>query len=344
MSVSEGSNRGDNNSVGGAVESSRLDNFFYSINMIISLVGTVANLLAGIVFLGHRPLRQRIPNYFLVNQCLIDFIIGLNLLLLLTITPSPDDFLSKKLVCFLWKSRIFFTGLFVASMFNLAMLTIERYLEVVHPILHKLSLTRNKVIVALLISWFVGIGFKLSLILPTSKFANGVCSYGNYPSVAASKIGVLFNTLFEFLAPVFVIAVCYSMMMRAIRQTVTPSSINHSSSSSSSSSGTVVSAKIRRNIIKTVLIVVLFMTCTLLPKQGLSFGAGFGFAVDYNGVLFRTSVLFMYLNCCANPFIYLAKYAEFRKGLRKICFRLCHKFLGGGKRANFTEESTKTVD
>lgn len=323
-------------SVGGTVQYAWINTLYFSLNVITSIFGIVANLLAGIVFLGHRPLRQRIPNYFLVNQCLIDFIAGLLLLLLLTITPSTNDLMSLRLICFLWRSRLFFTGLYVASMFNLAILTIERYLEVVHPVFHKLWLSRRKVFAALAISWFIGIGFKVIVVIPTVRFADGVCRFSVYPNGAAFKTTVLCNFCMELLIPVVVVAVCYALMVRSMHRSISPSF-------SLSTCGTSVSARIRKNILKTVLVVVIVMTITLLMKQVVTVGPGFGVAVDPNGMLFKISVLSMYVNCCANPFIYLMKYAEFKKGTRKICSRVFNAFAGVANAPSSSDErSTKT--
>lgn len=338
--ASQSSDRTVRSTAGGTVQHAWINTLYFSLNVITSIFGIVANLLAGIVFLGHRPLRQRIPNYFLVNQCLIDFIAGLLLLLLLTIDPSTNDLASLRLICFLWRSRLFFTGLYVASMFNLAILTVERYLEVVHPILHKVWLSRRKVFAALVVSWFIGIGFKMVVVLPTVRFANGVCQFSVYPNGAAFKTTVLCNFCMELLIPVVVVAVCYGLMVRSMHRSISP---NFSLSSSGGS--TNVTGRIRKNILKTVLVVVVVMTVTLLLKQVVTVGPGFGVAVDPNGMLFKIAVLSMYVNCCANPFIYLIKYTEFQKGTRRICSRVLHAFIAAAVAANpatsSDERSTK---
>lgn len=327
-----------------------LNRTFDSVNTIIGTLGVIVNLLACVVFLGHRPLRQRIPNYFLVNQCFIDLLIGLMLFLNLTVFPDPTYLLAKQLVCLLWNSKVFFTGLFAASSLNLAILTLERYLEVVHPIVHKLSLSRRKVVASLAFSWLFGIGFKLIIVLPTTKIFNGgVCVYGIFPNDAAFRATVFSNFMVDFFVPIVVIAACYSLMVRAMRRSINPQPTANAAASSSSSGGgaVVVAAKIRRNILKTLFVIVVFMACTLPLKQALHFTAAFGHHLDYGGVLFQSSLVLTYVNCCVNPFIYLAKYAEFRRGLRRICSRVCRICVPNaalGKAEEQTTRRTLTVE
>lgn len=350
--TSIGQNQTAGNVNAGTANNAWLNNLFNIVNMVIGALGAVANFFTCIVFLCHKPLRQRIPNYFLANQCIIDLFISMILFLNVTVTASPSGYVPRLLFCYLWSSRVVFSGLFNASIFNLAVLTVERYLEVVHPIVHKLSLSRSKVIGALAFSWMLGIGYKLIVVLSTTTFGGGPggpCLFGVFASEAAGEVNVVVGCLVELIAPVVTIAICYTLMVRSMQRTVHPMTSSSSSGAGggggAGAGGAVVAAKIRKNILKTLLIVVIFMSCSLVPKQCFSFAAGFAAIVDYNSVPFRSSLLFMYLNCCVNPFIYLAKYAEFRKGVRKMVDRVFKAVCGVAFIAeDHHRGATKTVD
>lgn len=55
------------------------------VNIAIGLVGVLANLFACFVIIGHQPLRKRLPDYFIVNQCVLDLVVGLVLILYVTL-------------------------------------------------------------------------------------------------------------------------------------------------------------------------------------------------------------------------------------------------------------------
>lgn len=115
--------------------------------LVMGLIGVVANLLVCFIFVRHRPLLRRLPNYFLLNQSLLDMAAGLTLSITAILTGFNSTLSSQPsaatlLKCYLIDSRLMFFGIFMASVWNLAVLAVERYLEVAYPIWHRLSLTR----------------------------------------------------------------------------------------------------------------------------------------------------------------------------------------------------------
>lgn len=109
------------------------------------MIGVATNLFVCIIFALHRPLLRRLPNYFLLNQSLLDLAAGLTLSVT-ALLPGLDSSLSpsvgRLLKCYLIDSRLLFFAVFMASVWNLAVLAAERYVEVVYPIWHRLSITR----------------------------------------------------------------------------------------------------------------------------------------------------------------------------------------------------------
>src|SRR6218665_4207351 len=112
---------------------------------LFGLVGVVGNCFACAIIVGHRPLRTRLANYYVISQCNLDLIVSL--LLLTNMTTFTDLKVSLSaggiIDCYLWKSRIFLLGFMTSSLFNLVALTIERYFEVIHPIKHKIYFSRR---------------------------------------------------------------------------------------------------------------------------------------------------------------------------------------------------------
>ena len=121
------------------------------LHISIGVVGITGNLLALIVFLGHKPLLKRPANYFLVSQCTINLLVSI--LLILTIMVDASHWSPSVVVpmCYLWNSRALFSGLFQSSIYNIALLTVERYLEIVHPIKHRLKISKGKVIASIIV-------------------------------------------------------------------------------------------------------------------------------------------------------------------------------------------------
>src|SRR6218665_1788176 len=136
--------------------------------VVFGLVGVVGNCFACAIIIGHRPLRTRLANYYVISQCALDLMVSL---LLLTNMTTFTDFKVRlnaggTLDCYLWKSRVFLLGFMTSSLFNVVALTIERYFEVIYPIKHKIYFSRIIVIVSISASWVIGVVLKMCHICP----------------------------------------------------------------------------------------------------------------------------------------------------------------------------------
>lgn len=307
--------------------------------IVIGLAGIFGNLFALTVLVSYRPLRQRIPNFFLINQSLLDLVIGLFLILTMAMTMNNVTGPSFVAYCYLINSRLFFTSTFVASIWNLAALSIERYLSIVHPIRHKLSLTRRKVISVLIGVWIVGLVFKSVMALPTTHVVSGRCILGQYPDLVTTRIGGLVNALGEFFLPLAVIAFCYIQMARAVLK------IKASPLSSTNTATNEHMSKVSMNILKILGFISLAFLISVGPRvmYGLKYFLFLQY-VDFYGIPYLFCLLLNYSNCCINPIIYAFKYEEFQKGVR---FLLCPKrsvVSSASTNAADTDKKVKSVE
>ena len=133
-------------------------------------------------------------------------------------------------------------------------------MEIVHPIRHKLSMTRERVIACLIASWIIGLFVKVTIITGTTKVIKGQCVLGWYPSDATKRAGGLFNAMFEFFLPLVIIAFCYIEMARAVRK-VHMRAVGANPWSNSQMS------RARKNILKILTVVTVFFIVTTAPKQ-----------------------------------------------------------------------------
>ena len=75
----------------------------------------------------------------------------------------------------------------------------------------------------------------------------------------------------------------------------------------------------RKNVLKTLIIVVCsFVFCWSWNQiYFLIFNLGGG-SIDFTGAFYNFTVVMVFMNCCINPFIYVAKYEEFRRAMRNL--------------------------
>jgi hypothetical protein len=284
--------------------SSRIDTatILKAVTITIGLVGILGNLFALLVFIYHQPLRKRIPNYFLINQSVLDLIVGFVLILNTTVVVDNPTGASLIAICFLFHSRLFLYGPIMTSTWNLVALAFERYMEIVHPIRHKLSLTKKKVVAAISGVILGCMTYKLILDIAVAKIIDGVCVTGWFPNQTSVAFGLTINAFLEFFLPVSLIAFCYIEMARAVRRKINVSTSGNSQMNRAS-----------KNILKILSIVVISVVVSAGPRQFLYLYFASGQPIEVNGEPFIITLILNYSSCCVNPFIYMLKYEEFQK-------------------------------
>jgi len=113
--------------------------------IVIAVLGMLGNLLTLIVICTHAPIRNKLPNYYFINQTIVDFLLSILLI------PSMTDMIVAPvqptyLYCLIWESRALFRSLYLVSVYSILALSLERYVEVVHPVWQRLNVTQTKVV------------------------------------------------------------------------------------------------------------------------------------------------------------------------------------------------------
>jgi len=295
----------------------------YAINItyiLVAIFGVCGNLLSLTVICTHPPIRKRLPNYYFINQTIADLLVSILLIPGNTVGLIPYGY-STILLCYLWQSRAIFVGVFDVSVYCIAALSVERYLEVVYPIWHKLNVTKVKVIVTIVVIWILAILYRYAYSLPPTRAVNGVCIIAAfYPSTFASSLGGLINWFIEFLFPLSLILFCYIQMWRALRNKVGPPSgpITVTVSSGTKSTNTSMS-RVRKNILTTLVIIAAFFIVCNTYKQILVLLKYLSIIVwDSTSMSFNISQILAFMNATIEPYIYLIYHREFQIGFRKL--------------------------
>ncbi len=165
---------------------------FMVILTFIGSFGTVSNGVAMVVMLSSKAMRSKMHNWLIINQTLIDtvasFITAIN------IPTAPYDMIAPPglggdIFCRLWMNLFFIWALFACSTFNLMAITIERYMEVIHPIFHKTHFTQSHCKAVMVSVWVAGLVWECVLAIPSSKAVNGVCY--RYVTIAGMTLSSL---------------------------------------------------------------------------------------------------------------------------------------------------------
>lgn len=292
---------------------------YQSLYMTISTVGIAGNLVSLIVLLGHAPLRRKPANYFIINQTLIDLMVSVVLIPTTTIDLTSTH---GVLACYVWKSRAVFLLMFLASIYNIAALTVERYFKTVHPLRHRVWVTKRRLALAAVTASVAGALLKSPYVFGgvVYRAPNDLCLLQVYPSQTIDAVVGIYNSVVEYFLPLSTIAFCYIQMARSLRRSSRCGGGGGVVVVGQSENSTV--SRARRNVIKTLLyVVVAFVVCTTWKQVLILLKSVFRINYDVSGPAFNAAQIMSYSVCCVDPAIYIFHYEEFRLGLRKIFLR-----------------------
>ena len=187
-----------------------------TMNLVIGCVGVVGQLYTIFIMVYHKPLRQKMVNYFFINQSLMDLLASFFLIMSnvagTTLSPNFGSGWMTEVYCKLWTSKLLFQGFFLASLWTRAATVVERYLQIVHPIKHRLKMTKNKLLISIIVINVAGMAYKASFTIPSNIVRNGSCVKSSFPSAAAMKASGFSNACAEYFIPITIICFCYIKM------------------------------------------------------------------------------------------------------------------------------------
>ena len=285
---------------------------------LVATFGMFGNAVVIFVILHSASMRNKFTNVLILNQSSIDFATSVLILITKMLNVSKENLsgVGGDILCKFWMNELPLWSLMVSSSYGLIAVTIERYMGIVHPIFHHTSFSKKHVIFLACASWWPGPTLMLCFMVPTSNVINGSCTIieiSNQPLRMTSGVALF---VIQYLLPITVFITCYSRMFICLRTHVHPEAPNLCHDA------TVKKMRARRNVLKTLLLVVIgYLLCNSWNQ--LTFLAfNFGVPRDFSSNYYNFTVIAMFANCCINPFLYALQYRPYQNELRKVFCKL----------------------
>ncbi|XP_072027831.1 melatonin receptor type 1B-B-like [Amphiura filiformis] len=279
--------------------------------VIISFFG---NLLVIFVYLSIRQLRT-VTTVFIVSLALSDVLAALATLPSLLPHPSHLEGILGELYCRLVFSNVIFWIAVKASIFNLIAVTLERYLAVCHPILHRRYFNKRKALYAVGIVWLIAILMNLFAMFVVILGDDGGCLLLWSDKTSQAIVGVIVFAL-TYLIPLTIMCVAYIRMLFALKAQA--ERLNTSDSNSNSKKRNLPYHRARRNLVETLFIVVATFAVCWTPDQVMYLSFSLGNVPYFEMAVYPYFLLLALGNSCANPVIYGIKNRLFKKGLKHL--------------------------
>jgi len=289
--------------------------YFHIAVLMIGVVGTAAN---GLVLYALVVSKQHKKHVLIVHQNAIDLFTSFFMIVTYTTklcnVPLTGS-VGYWLCAMMFSDSICWWGT-VASAINLAIITVERYLKVVHPVWSKNKLKNWTIYLAMVAAWIIAFMNCIAVVFPTSGVIDGVCyPYMIWNNKAARMFYFIWNFVSFYVVIIFIFVFCYWRIIVVIRRQARVMA-SHAAHGSSAAQNHMI--EIQSSVIKTMIFVSACYAISWLPNyiqflmETLSSNP-----IDLGNVYYAT-LLLAYSYMCTNPFIYATKLDPVRQVLLRL--------------------------
>ncbi|XP_072175552.1 trace amine-associated receptor 9-like [Diadema setosum] len=280
----------------------------------MSMLGIVGNLTV-ILVLFQRRHTCRSTDALIGALAVADFLTSVFMIPLPTALRVPGTWLGD-VYCKIVYSEIFMWVSVDASIFILALIPLERYIAIAHPLHFKRLVTRQRVGKVIALTWLVA--FLANLFLFSVAGARGdMCTVTFYSDLAQIMTGCMLY-LVQFLIPAVIMLVAQALTALVLHQQSRRRIGEDLNCNNSNPSTKYLLA--RKSVLKILFLVVVVFLISWTPTQTAY--------LLYNLRVLPTSYLYSplssafivlaFCNSCANPVIYTIQNPAFRKAVGEL--------------------------
>ena len=273
--------------------------------LVIGVVGTVTNALILYALVASKQHKKHV---LIVNQNALDVFASFFTIIIYSLKLCNIRLTGSTgyLLCTLMLSEGPIYCGFIGSSINLAIVSIERYLKIVHHTWSKKHLRKWMIYSAAAFAWIGPIIYMFVLAFATTRVIDGVC----YPHTFwVNKMAAVANTIFGFLSFYVIILLififCYWRILAVIRHQASVMA-GHGASGGSSANQFHYNY-IETSVLKTMILVSVLYAITWLPNYVGMLLMNLNPKLTFLSVSYLVSLMMSFLYTSINPFIYATK-------------------------------------
>lgn len=276
---------------------------------VLVLIDLIGNTLVVLVVVSNRYMHSTV-NYLLVNLALADILIGVAIVpqyVLQYAFDHPQGELGD------WLCKLLTGGNFIwvggaASLFTLLAIAFERYFTALRPYTARRKITAKELKILVIGSWAFaamkdGTPFFVMKYDPVIDFCMETWS-----DITSARVFTAVIFVFDSVIPLSLMGYLYGKIVHCLWFSTPVRELSR-----------FALLRARKRITKMILIVTVLYAFFWTPVVVLYFIAYYGITnIGYGSVAYNTSVVFVCLNSCVNPFVYSFQNERFRRGLRDL--------------------------
>ncbi|XP_051780143.1 trace amine-associated receptor 13c-like [Erpetoichthys calabaricus] len=298
-----------------------------SLFLYITAAGAVMLTFFGnlvvIISISHFRQLHTPTNILILSLAVADFLVGVVVMPFMTIQSIETCWYFGEKMCIIY--TLVLSGLTTASMMNLAVIAIDRYLAISNPMMYAIRVSVRLTCFWAVSVWLVTLSYVLTWLFLNGN-PEGPKDFDPCPGDCVFVLNLTWGTIdlvFTFILPVSVMVILYTRIIIIAKRHVKAISKQQRVHVARKNNNTTAIKKSETKASKTLGIVVLvfllcwlpFYICTIL-NQFLSY--------PVPSVVFRAFWWLAFLNSGINPIIYGLFYPWFRKSFKlMVTFQIC---------------------
>jgi len=296
---------------------------FRAVIITMGIVGSLANGIVALVLKLATGTKNERVNLLMTNQLMLDMFSCFSLIAVYA-TKLVNLYLTSSWgywLCVLFVGEMpLWIGL-NGSVSNLVIISVERYVMIVHSIWHKNHVRTWMIYTAMAFSWIYGTVTNVLVYIPTSNIVEGQCIWIAFWSSQASA--VIYSTwyiLFSYVIPIIAFCFCYGrILITIVRQSrtlkLTTVATGHGGASEASAQMNAHRTKV--NIVKTMTTLTVMFAVCWMPISIYYFAFVLNPSL-FNNTIYQCALFFAFLSICLNPFVYAGQYEVVRHRMKNI--------------------------
>jgi len=303
---------GDGNTMT-SLSSRGIEFYFHCALVVIGLVGMVANAL---ILYAMVASKQHKKHVLIFNQNALDLFASIFLITSHSVKLC-NIYLTGSLgyyLCVLVVSDGLIVCSVNGSIINLALITVGRYLRVVHSVWSKNKERKWMRYVAGAISWIASIIYNLPLVFSTTAVVDGTCyAYAFWKNQVDRVIHSVCDFMIFYAMILLIFIFCYWRILVVIRRQARVMASHNDPGPSTSTAQSHTLSDQQSNVVKTMILVSGFFAISWFPLYVYILVLSLNPNPTLPDSSFYAFSFLAFLYSCANPFIYATKFDPVRK-------------------------------
>ncbi|XP_066532143.1 trace amine-associated receptor 13c-like [Hoplias malabaricus] len=279
---------------------------FYVSAAAVVLLTVCGNLLI-IISVCHFKQLHTPTNMLILSLAVSDFLVGLLVIPIAIIWMIESCWIFNAVSCLCYIYISYF--LTATSIFNIALIAVDRYVALSNPFLYTKSVSVNTTCLVVVSNWVLLLLYHIAMQYFNAYYTNLVLCPGNC-FLVLDKVWYLFEVLLKFIVLFTVITVLYILVFVIARKHASAIRDLNIKAKTRTSRNTTDSMKSERKAARALGILVFVFLACMFPS---SVYAALSSVIQFEMGTFQVFVMLIYLNSTINPVIYALFYPWFRR-------------------------------